>query len=158
VSVECPDLSHFLAVAATVTESEPANLLGSTKLDLADSALHAPGGSWSDEDFYPDFVDKAAVPLVRLAKNHPLLDGNKRAAWVTLRLFIEMNGWTHGAAIRVSTRPNRRCALWRAVNGARNGRQFGSGPSLSPHVLRIDIRHPPGRGLPPRTRRIVERC
>jgi death-on-curing protein len=33
------------------------------------------------------------VLRVRLAKNHPLLDGNKRAAWVTLRLFIEMNGW-----------------------------------------------------------------
>jgi len=31
---------------------------------------------------------------VRLAKNHPLLDGDKRAAWVTLRLFIEMNGWS----------------------------------------------------------------
>jgi hypothetical protein len=26
-----------------------------------------------------------------LAKNHPLLDANKRAAWVTLWLFIEMN-------------------------------------------------------------------
>jgi death on curing protein len=33
------------------------------------------------------------VLLVRLAKNHPLLDGNKRAAWVTLRMFIEMNAW-----------------------------------------------------------------
>ncbi|MHB8330414.1 MAG: type II toxin-antitoxin system death-on-curing family toxin, partial [Acidimicrobiales bacterium] len=49
--------------------------------------------SFSDEEFYPDFCDKAAVLLVRLAKNHPLLDGNKRAAWVTLRLFIEMNAW-----------------------------------------------------------------
>jgi death-on-curing protein len=36
------------------------------------------------------------VLLVRLAKNHPLVDGNKRAARVTLRLFIEMNGWTWG--------------------------------------------------------------
>jgi prophage maintenance system killer protein len=27
------------------------------------------------------------------AMNHPLLDGNKRAAGVTLRLFIDMNGW-----------------------------------------------------------------
>jgi death-on-curing protein len=34
------------------------------------------------------------VLLVRSAKNHPLLDGNKRAAWVTLRRFVEMNGWT----------------------------------------------------------------
>ena len=31
--------------------------------------------------------------LVRLTKNHPLLDGNKRAAWVTLRVFVEMNLW-----------------------------------------------------------------
>jgi death-on-curing protein len=31
---------------------------------------------------------------VRLAKNHPLPDGNKRAAWVSLRVFIEINGWT----------------------------------------------------------------
>ena len=96
MSVEYPDLSDYLAVAAAVTRSEPSTLLASTKLDLADSALHAPAGSWDDEDFYPDFVDKAAVLLVRLAKNHPLLDGNKRAAWVTLRLFIEMNGWAWG--------------------------------------------------------------
>ncbi len=58
------------------------------KTDLADSALHAPASSWSNEDFYPDFIDKAAVLLVRLAKSHPLLNGNQRAAWVTLRRFI----------------------------------------------------------------------
>ena len=40
---------------------------------------------------YPDFVDKAAVLVVRLAKNHPLPDGNKRAAWVALRVFIQLN-------------------------------------------------------------------
>jgi len=33
------------------------------------------------------------VLLARLAKNYPLHDGNERAAWVTIRLFIEMNGW-----------------------------------------------------------------
>lgn len=32
--------------------------------------------------------------LVRLAKNHPLPDGNKRAAWVSLRLFVDINDWT----------------------------------------------------------------
>jgi death on curing protein len=44
-------------------------------------------------EFYPGFVEKAAVLVVRLAKNHPLPDGNKRAAWVALRLFVEINGW-----------------------------------------------------------------
>jgi len=54
--------------------------------------LHAPSAAWAGEDFYPAFRDRAAVLVVRLAKNHPLPDGNKRAAWVSLRVFIEMNG------------------------------------------------------------------
>jgi death-on-curing protein len=33
------------------------------------------------------------VLVVRLAENHPLPDANKRAAWVALGLFIEVNGW-----------------------------------------------------------------
>jgi death-on-curing protein len=37
------------------------------------------------------------VLIVRLAKNHPLPDGNKRAAWVALRMFVEINGWSWSA-------------------------------------------------------------
>jgi death-on-curing protein len=65
---------------------------GST-VNLADSAVHAPSASYGGEEFYPDFCDKAAVLLVRLVKNHPLIDGNKRTAWVILRIFIEINRW-----------------------------------------------------------------
>jgi death-on-curing protein len=93
VSVEYPDLADYLAIAAAVTGVDLKTLANATKLDLADSALHAPSASFGGDEFYPDFYDKAAVLLVRLAKNHPLLDGNKRAAWVTLRVFIEMNSW-----------------------------------------------------------------
>jgi death-on-curing protein len=93
VSVEYPDLTDYLAAASAVTGLDDKTLLTATKLDLADSALHAPSAGFGDQDLYPDFVDKAAVLLVRLAKNHPLLDGNKRPAWVTLRLFIDMNDW-----------------------------------------------------------------
>ncbi len=60
-------------------------------LDLADSALHAPMAGFGDEDFYPDIVDKAAVLCWRLARNHPLPDGNKRAAWAALVMFIDLN-------------------------------------------------------------------
>jgi death-on-curing protein len=59
--------------------------------------LHAPAAGFGETEFYPDFVDKAAVLAVHLAKNHPL-EGNKRAAWVALRLFIELNGWSWTAA------------------------------------------------------------
>lgn len=80
MSVEYLDLADYLAIAAAVTGLEPQTVMNITNIDLADSALHAPAAGFDDDDFYPDFVDKAAVLLVRLARNHPLPDGNKRAA------------------------------------------------------------------------------
>lgn len=87
------NLEDYLAGASTVTGTDVDTLLHAAKLNLADSALHAPQASFGGEDFYPHFVDKAAVLLTRLTKNHPLLDGNKRAAWVSFRLFIEIIDW-----------------------------------------------------------------
>ena len=87
-------LTDYLEVAAAVTGLDIRTLTMATKLDLADSALHAPAASFAGEEFFPEFVDKAAVLLVRLTRNHPLLDGNKRAAWVMMRIFVESNDWS----------------------------------------------------------------
>jgi len=84
-------LADYLAIAAEVTGLDPDILSRVTNLDLADSAI--PKGGMEGEDFYADFIDKAAVLVVRLAKNHPLPDGNKRATWVARRLFIESSTW-----------------------------------------------------------------
>lgn len=94
MSVRYVDLADYLAIAAEITGLDTTTLIRVTKVDLAESALHAPAAGFGETEFYPDFIDKAAVLLVRLAKNHPLPDGNKRAAWVALRLFIDINGWT----------------------------------------------------------------
>ncbi|MEI6231401.1 MAG: Fic family protein [Actinomycetes bacterium] len=93
MSVEYLDIADYVAIAAAVTGLDLQTVINMTNLDLADSALHAPAAGFGDDDFYPDFVDKAAVLIVRLARNHPLPDGNKRAAWVSLRLFVDINGW-----------------------------------------------------------------
>ena len=53
--------------------------------------VSAPSAEFSGEEFYPDLVTKAALLLVRLAKNHPLPDGNKRVAWVAMRYFLILN-------------------------------------------------------------------
>ena len=60
-------------------------------VDLADSALHAPAAGFGEQEFYPDLHDKAAVLTCHLAWNHPLPDGNKRAAWASLVLFVDLN-------------------------------------------------------------------
>ncbi|MGH2880845.1 MAG: type II toxin-antitoxin system death-on-curing family toxin [Solirubrobacteraceae bacterium] len=94
MSIRYVELADYLAIAAEITGLDTNTLIQATKIDLAESALHAPAAGFGETEFYPDFIDKAAVLIVRLAKNHPLLDGNKRAAWVALRLFIEINDWT----------------------------------------------------------------
>lgn len=94
MTVEYLDLADYLAIAAEVTGLDVDTVIKVANLDLADSALHAPSAGFGDTDFYPDFIDKAAVLVVRLTKNHPLPDGNKRAAWISLRVFVNTNGWT----------------------------------------------------------------
>jgi len=94
VSVEYLDLADYIAIAAAVTGLDLQTVMNVTNHNLADSALHAPAAGFGDTDLYPEFVDKAAVLIVRLARNHPLPDGNKRAAWVSLRLFVDINDWT----------------------------------------------------------------
>lgn len=85
-------LAEALVVAQVVTGIDSAILARSAGVDLLDSALNAPQAGFGEEDFYPDFVDKAAVLTVRIARNHPLPDGNKRLAWGCLTMFCELNG------------------------------------------------------------------
>ncbi len=85
------DLAEYLWLCEQVTGVSAEVLAKSGRIDLADSALHAPMAGFGDEDFYPDIADKAAVLCWRLARNHPLPDGNKRAAWAALVMFIDLN-------------------------------------------------------------------
>lgn len=93
MTVSYLDLVDYIEIAAAVTGLDTATVICAADLGLIDSALRSPAAGFGDTEFYPDFVDKAAVLLVHLARNHPLPDGNKRAAWVALRLFIEINDW-----------------------------------------------------------------
>ncbi len=84
-------LAEFWFLAEHVTGIDATTLIRASRVDLADSALHAPQAGFGDTDFYPDIFDKAAVLACRIAWNHPLPDGNKRAAWACLVLFIDLN-------------------------------------------------------------------
>ncbi|MEX2557787.1 MAG: Fic family protein [Actinomycetota bacterium] len=88
------ELAEYFWLAEQVTGIDAATLAKVSRSDLADSALHAPAAGFGDDDFYPDIFDKAAVLACRLAWNHPLPDGNKRASWAALVLFIDLNNGT----------------------------------------------------------------
>jgi len=84
-------LAEFWFLSELVTGLDATTLINASRVDLADSALHAPQAGFDDVDFYPDVYAKAAVLACRIAWNHPLPDGNKRAAWACLVLFIDLN-------------------------------------------------------------------
>jgi death on curing protein len=61
-------------------------------LGLLDAAVHRPRASVLGQDAYPDLLTKAAALLHSLARNHPLIDGNKRLAWLATFVFCAKNG------------------------------------------------------------------
>ena len=87
-------LAEALTIAEAVTGVDALDLARVSRLELLDSALHAPQAGFGDQDFYPEFADKAAVLAVRISRNHALPDGNKRLAWQSLTMFCALNGFT----------------------------------------------------------------
>jgi death-on-curing protein len=59
---------------------------------LLDSALARPQSTAFGRDAYPTLDDKAAALLHSLARNHALIDGNKRLALGGLIAFYGLNG------------------------------------------------------------------
>jgi death-on-curing protein len=60
-------------------------------IGLLDSALSRPRASAFGEDAYPTLGLKAAALLHSLTKNHCLVDGNKRIAWLLTTIFCDLN-------------------------------------------------------------------
>jgi death-on-curing protein len=59
---------------------------------MIDSAASRPRATVFGEDAYPDLHTKAAALFHSILRNHPLVDGNKRLAWVACRTFLAVNG------------------------------------------------------------------
>jgi death-on-curing protein len=55
------------------------------------SAVAAPQASFAGELFHGTLFEMAAAYLFHLARNHPFIDGNKRAALAAALVFLELN-------------------------------------------------------------------
>jgi death-on-curing protein len=59
---------------------------------LLESAVTAPQASFAGKSPYVDLPEIAAAYLFYLCKNHPFIDGNKRAALGACIVFLRLNG------------------------------------------------------------------
>lgn len=62
------------------------------------SAIGRPQQSAFGEDAYPTPLMKAAALMQSLAENQCFVDGNKRVAWLSAKLFLRINGLTVDAS------------------------------------------------------------
>ena len=81
-------LAELLHVAQRVRGAEPAV----RDIGLLESALARPQATAFGADAYPDLDAKAAALLHSLARNHALVDGNKRLALAGVIAFYGVNG------------------------------------------------------------------
>ena len=59
---------------------------------LLESAVAAPQASFGGKSPYRDLTEVAAAYLFYLCRNHPFVDGNKRAALGACIVFLRLNG------------------------------------------------------------------
>lgn len=65
---------------------------GIRDLALLDSAVGAPQASFGGRSPFGDLAEVAAAYWYYLCKNHPFVDGNKRAALGACLVFLRLNG------------------------------------------------------------------
>lgn len=88
-------MSRHLTVAEVITIAEIAfggKAPETREAGLLESAVHRPRARMFGTAAYTDLYDQAAALLHALATNHPLVDGNKRTAWLAAVTFLAVNG------------------------------------------------------------------
>jgi death-on-curing protein len=65
---------------------------GVRDVSLLESAVAAPQASFGGQSPYHDLPEVAAAYLFYLCRNHPFIDGNKRASLGACLVFLRLNG------------------------------------------------------------------
>ena len=86
-------MTRYLTVeqALRIARAAVGGPIDARDIGLLESAVHRPRTSVLGQDAYPDLLTKAAALLHSLARNHPLVDGNKRLAWLATYVFLAKN-------------------------------------------------------------------
>lgn len=85
-------MTDYLTLEDLVSLCRDLGGLAIRDLGLLHAAAERPATSLYGADAYPGIHDKAAALLHSLARNHALIDGDKRLAWLSVVVFYGLNG------------------------------------------------------------------
>ncbi len=86
-----PEIADVLAIHDVVL-AQHGGSAGLRDRALLESAIAAPQATFGGEPLIADPVEVAAAYLFYLCRNHPFVDGNKRAALAVCLVFLRLNG------------------------------------------------------------------
>ncbi len=92
------EIGDLLLVAEWLLGIDAERLKLVVNIPSAESALAAPFAGVADQMFYEHPVQRAAILASRIMRNHPLPDGNKRAALYLMDLYLDQNGYRFEAS------------------------------------------------------------
>src|SRR4051812_28689804 len=87
-----PELRDYCEIAAGLLDTAPGKIERLPGIGFIGSALASPQVGYGDYDAYPALIEKAAVLLRHLAAGHLLPRANEGAAFLTVWVFMELNG------------------------------------------------------------------
>ncbi|MEA3349311.1 MAG: type II toxin-antitoxin system death-on-curing family toxin [Chloroflexota bacterium] len=65
---------------------------GIRDIGALESAIAQPRMTFGGEELYPTIIEKAVALGYSIVKNHPFVDGNKRAGHAAVEVFLVLNG------------------------------------------------------------------
>jgi len=88
MAIDFLDIHDLLEIAESLIPKLKVRDLG-----LLEAAVARPQTTVFGNDAYESFEFKAASLMHSIARNHLLIDGNKRLAWAATRTFCLLNGY-----------------------------------------------------------------
>lgn len=103
-------LSEGLELHFRVME-QSGGLMGIRDLGGLKSSLAQPRMTFGGADLYPTLIEKASALGFSIIKNHPFVDGNKRAAHAAMETFLVLNGSEIRAGMSFRERAAKQCEI-----------------------------------------------
>lgn len=77
----------------TLATNTPDEIIGVRESGALEMLVNAPKETLFGQELYPTIHEKAAILMINLATKHVFHNGNKRTAFISLEIFMELNGF-----------------------------------------------------------------
>ena len=77
----------------TLLTNTPDEIIGVREPGALEMVVNAPKEIIFGQELYPTIYEKAAILMINIATKHVFHNGNKRTAFISLEVFMELNGY-----------------------------------------------------------------